>query len=109
MNNDSPHTPETFEEPAFPRRSTFDLADQKTWVDTLAWYLLVMGFSCILVGGLFFWLYGQGKLRYADYILNGHALGRYFLFAGIFSYLIGRILTYVRRLHRNRKADKMET
>jgi hypothetical protein len=106
MNAMTPESgPATHEQPEGmpdPRHDYQDLTPQKNGVDTLAWYLLVMGFLGILTGGLFFWLYRQGSLRHADYVLNGNALGRYFLIAGITSYMLGRGLTHYRRLRRRR-------
>jgi hypothetical protein len=78
------------------------LVAEKNWMDTLSWYLLVMGFLAILTGGLFFWLYRQGSLRHADYVLNGNALGRYFLIGGVASYMVGRGLSHYRRIRRRR-------
>lgn len=81
-----------------------DLSPRKTWVDTLSWYLLVIGFLAILAGGLMFWMYRNGQLRYEDYLLNGNALGGYFLIIGISCYLVGRILSHVQRSRRRRQS-----
>lgn len=70
---------------------------KKSKLDLLAWYLLVMGFISILAAGLFFYLHRVGKLRYEDFTINGLALGQYFLFGGISSYLIGRSLSHYLR------------
>jgi hypothetical protein len=91
-------------EPTVQNPSSYEeLAPRKTWVDNLAWYLLVMGFIGILTGGLFFWLFRSGKLRYDDFILNGNALGTYFLLAGVSCYLVGRFMTHWLRIRRRKK------
>ena len=82
--------------------STQSLVTPKTKADLLAWYLLVMGFISILTGGLFFYLHQQGRLQYDDFVINGNALGRYFLVGGILAYMTGRVLTHYLRLKRRK-------
>ncbi len=98
MNTTTPNS----ENEAGPIHLHSDLVPRKTWQDTVAWYLLVMGFVCILTGGLFFWLYREGKLRYDDFILNGNALGLYFLMVGVSAYVIGRVMSHWLRIKRRR-------
>jgi hypothetical protein len=98
MNEETPENSSLTQNP----QDYSSLNEEKTWVDTLAWYLLVMGFISILTGGLFFWLYRQGSLRHAEYVLNGNALGSYLLIIGVASYMVGRGLSHYRRLRRRR-------
>lgn len=73
--------------------------DETSWVDTLSWYLLVVGLMCIVFAGLFLYL---REIRYQDYVLNGVVLGRYMLLAGAVSYVAGRILSYYRKYQRRK-------
>jgi hypothetical protein len=104
MNTSSHDSESQLPQTAMPDGHFDVLAPKKTWVDTLSWYMLVMGFIGILTGGLMFWLYRSGQLRYEDYVLNGNVLGGYFLIAGISCYLVGRVLSHVQRLRRRRNS-----
>ena len=66
-------------------------------LDSLSWYLVVLGFISILLSGLCFYL---AQIRYRDYVLNATALGRYLLFAGILAYGVGRMISYYKRYRR---------
>src|SRR5688500_10453847 len=84
--------------PKSPGQSESDpLGTRSTPMDTLSWYLLVVGFLAIVTAGLFLFL---REIRYQDYVLNGTVLGRYFLIAGATSYFAGRIITYTRRIRK---------
>ena len=82
-----------------PEKNSYAL-DQKNILDTVSWYLVVVGFLAILAAGLFLFL---REIRYQDYVLNGLVLGRYMLVAGMVSYFTGRILSYYRK-YRKKKA-----
>jgi hypothetical protein len=71
-------------------------------MDTLAWYLMATGFIALAAAGIFIFL---KTINYRDYVLNGSALGRYFLIGGMIFYFAGRGISYYRRFQR-RKAEK---
>ena len=77
--------------------------DSKNGLDTLSWYLVVVGFLAIIAAGLFFFL---REIRYQDYVLNGVAMGRYLLGAGFLSYLAGRLLSYYRKFRKKKAGDQ---
>ena len=77
--------------------------DDKDGLDTLAWYLMATGFMAILGAGLFLFL---REIRYEDYVLNGVALGRYMLGAGVILYFAGRILSYYRKFRRRKAGGR---
>lgn len=77
--------------------------DSKNTLDTVSWYLVVVGFLAIVAAGLFFFL---REIRYQDYVLNGVALGRYMLGAGVVSYFAGRALSYYRRFRKKKAGDQ---
>lgn len=80
-----------------------DLTPKRNWLDETAWYLMVMGFIAILVAGLLFYLHPRHPLRYEDFHINAKVLGGYFLMGGVCSYFLGRVLSYIRRMQRNRE------
>ena len=78
--------------------------DEKNRLDTLSWYLVVIGFMAIAAAGLFLFL---REIRYQDYVLNGVALGRYLLVIGGLSYVAGRILAYYRRFRKQKAGGRV--
>jgi hypothetical protein len=71
-------------------------------LDMLAWYLVAAGIMALAAAGLFIFL---RTIHYRDFTLNGAALGRYLLIAGIISYVAGRVIAYYRRFQR-RKTER---
>jgi hypothetical protein len=78
--------------------------DGKSRLDTLSWYLVVIGFMSIAAAGLFLFL---REIRYQDYVLNGVALGRYMLLLGGASYVAGRVLSYYRRFRKQKAGGRV--
>lgn len=77
--------------------------DEDTKLDTLSWYLLVIGLMAIAFGGLLLFL---KELHYRDYVLNGVVLSRYMLLAGGGFYVSGRLLSYYRRYQRKKSGSQ---
>lgn len=77
--------------------------DETSKLDTLSWYLLVIGLMSIGFAGVFLFL---KEIRYEDYVLNGVALGRYMLLAGAVSYVGGRGISYYRKYQRKKAGDR---
>jgi hypothetical protein len=69
-------------------------------LDTLSWYLVVLGFVAILFAALCIYL---AQIRYRDYVLNARVLGGYLLGLGISLYAVGRGISYFRRFQRRRE------
>ena len=78
--------------------------DEKNRLDTLSWYLVVIGFMSIAAAGLFLFL---REVRYQDYVLNGVALGRYLLLLGGGCYVVGRVLSYYRRFRKQKAGGRV--
>ncbi|HLP43401.1 MAG TPA: hypothetical protein VK465_18000 [Fibrobacteria bacterium] len=77
--------------------------DSTSRLDSVIWYLMATGFMAILGAGLFLFL---REIRYEDYVLNGAALGRYLLGAGVVLYFTGRILSFYRKFRKKKAGDR---
>ena len=85
------------------------LVTKKTWVDELGWYMRVMGFVGLGLGGVCFYFYRNRSLSYPDFNLNANVLGNYLLVAGVASYSLGRVIFYYRRYQRQRRESGLKT
>jgi hypothetical protein len=77
----------------------------KRWMGKVSWYLLVLGFTAILLAGVCFFLYRDRPLTYSDFSINTNVLGRYLLGIGLVSYVLGRAIHYTRRLRARKQQD----
>lgn len=80
-------------------------AASKKWTGEVSWYLLIVGFSAIVLAGVCFFLYRNQSLTFNDFSINTNVLGRYLLGIGLVSYILGRAIHYTRRLRERKQQD----
>jgi hypothetical protein len=83
--------------------SAYDSLNKEDKLATVSWYFVATGIIALVLAALCLWMGRTGSTAFfshKDFALNPTALGRYLLFAGIFFYAVGRVITYYRRFRK---------